>query len=242
MKPTAPNDLGRFAAFVGLDWADGNHAVCLQTADSERREVSELEHRPESIDAWARGLRRRFGGKPIAVALELAKGPIVYALRQYDFLVIFPLNPATLAKYREVFAPSGAKDDPTDAELALAFLLKYPEKLSPLDPQSAEMRALEQLVEMRRRLIDDQTRITNRLTSALKNYFPQALDWFPDKASVLFCDFLDRWSTLKSARQARRSTLTRFFHEHNVRRTALIQQRIDAIKAAVPLTDDLAVI
>ena len=73
MKPTAPTALGRFAAFVGLDWADGNHAVCLQTADSERREVSELEHRPESIDAWARGLRRRFGGKPIAVALELER-------------------------------------------------------------------------------------------------------------------------------------------------------------------------
>ena len=58
------------------------------------------------------------------------------------------------------------------AELALELLAKYPERLQPLNPQSAEMRAIEQLVEMRRRLIDDQTRITNRLTMALKNYYP----------------------------------------------------------------------
>lgn len=234
--------LARFAALIGLDWADGKHALCLQAADGGQREADDLEHRPEAIDQWARGLRQRFGGQPVALALELAKGPIVYALRQYEFIVLFPLNPATLAKYREVFSPSGAKDDPTDAELALEFLLKYPEKLTPLDPQSTRMRTLEQLVEMRRRLVDDQTRITNRLTCALKNYFPQALEWFTDKTSLLFCDFLARWPTVKAARNARRTTLERFFHEHNLRRATLIEQRIEAIKTAVPLTDDQGVI
>lgn len=234
--------LGRFAACIGLDWADGKHAVCLQAGGSTQRESDEIKHRPETIDEWARGLRARFGGKPVAIALELAKGPIVYALRKYEFLVLFPINPATLAKYREMFAPSGAKDDPTDAELALEFLLKHPERLSPLDPQSAQMRALEQLVEMRRRLVDDQTRLTNRLTSALKNYFPQVLEWFADKASLVFCDFLARWPTAKAARQARRATLERFFNEHNVRRPELIEQRIQAIKTAVALTEDEGVI
>ena len=76
-------------------------------------------------------------------------------------------------------SPSGAKDDPTDAELALEFLLKHPEKLAPLKPQSARMRTLEQLVEMRRRLVNDQTRITNRLTSTLKNYYPQGAGVVP---------------------------------------------------------------
>jgi hypothetical protein len=51
----------------------------------------------------------------------LLSGPIVYALQKYDFLVLFPINPSTLAKYREAFTPSRAKDDPTDAELALDF-------------------------------------------------------------------------------------------------------------------------
>jgi hypothetical protein len=57
----------------------------------------------------------RHGGQ-MAVALELAKGPIVSALQKYKFFVIYPINPTTLAKYRQTFNPSGAKDDPTDAE------------------------------------------------------------------------------------------------------------------------------
>lgn len=243
MKKSDSDGLSRFAALIGLDWADGKHAICLQEAATLARKFDELEHRPETIDAWARGLRQRFDGKPVAIALELTKGPIVYALRKYEFFVLFPVDPATLAKYREVFSPSGAKDDPTDAELALEFWLKHPEKLAPLNPQSARMRTLEQLVEMRRRLVDDQTRITNRLTSTLKNYYPQALEWFDDKASVLFCDFLTRWPTPKAARAARRATLERFFNEHNARQPKKrIEERIDGIKRVVPLTDDAGVI
>jgi hypothetical protein len=100
-----------FAAFVGLDWADAKHDVCVQAAGTERREFVVLEHRPEAIDAWVCALRTRFNGQPVAVCLELNKGPIVSALRKYDILVLFPVNPLTLAKYREAFTPSRAKDD-----------------------------------------------------------------------------------------------------------------------------------
>ncbi len=239
---TQSSDLNKFAAWIGLDWSDGKHDVCLQVATGGSREHGQIEHSPEAIDEWARGLRARFLGRPIAISLELERGPIVYALRKYDFIVLFPINPTSLAKYREVFTHSGAKDDPSDAELALEFLLKHPERLHALNPQSPQMRALEQLVEMRRRLVDDQTRITNRLTSSLKNYFPQALQWFEDKGTLLFCDFLKRWPTLKAAHQARRATLERFFHEHNVRQAKSIAWRIESIKTSVALTDDEAVI
>jgi hypothetical protein len=33
-----------FVAFVGIDWADTLHAVCLQVADSDIRESSVLAH------------------------------------------------------------------------------------------------------------------------------------------------------------------------------------------------------
>src|SRR5438034_3684028 len=160
-----------FAAFVGIDWADVKHDVCLQPAAGGRREFSVLAHRPEAIEVWARGLEQRFAGQPIAVCLEISKGPLVYALQKYHFLVLFPVNPATLAKYRQAFTPSRAKDDPTDAELQLELLLRHRDKLHPLTPQSASMRALQQLVEARRRLVGEKVRITNRLTSVLKNYF-----------------------------------------------------------------------
>jgi transposase len=239
MQQEAPET---FAAFIGLDWADAKHDVCLQAADSEQREHSSLDHTPEAIEAWVCALQKRFAGKPIAIGLELNKGPIVFALRKYHFLVLFPINPLTLARYREAFTPSRAKDDPTDAELQLELLRTHRDKLQPLHPQSPTMRALAQLVEHRRRVVGDKVRITNRLTSTLKNYFPQVLQWFQDKDTVIFCDFLSRWPTLKAAQLARRSPLETFFREHHVRSAEVITQRINAIKAALPLTTDEGII
>src|SRR2546428_8752285 len=193
-----------FAAFVGIDWADAKHDICLQAAGSAKRECFQLEHTPEAIDAWVTTLRTRFHGHPVALCLELTKGPLVSALRKYDFLVLFPINPLTLARYREAFTPSRAKDDPTDAELQLALLLTHRDKLQPLQPQSPTMRALAQLVEHRRRVAGDKVRITNRLTRTLKHAFPHVLQWFQEKAPTIFCDFLRRWPILKAAQLARR--------------------------------------
>jgi transposase len=231
-----------FAAFIGIDWADGKHHVCLQAAGSQKRELSVLAHQPDTIDAWVSTLRTRFKEQPIAICLELNKGPIVAALRKYDYLVLFPVNPLTLARYREAFTPSHAKDDPSDAELQLELLLTHRDKLQPLTPQSPEMRALEQLVHHRRRLVGDKVRLTNRLTRALKNYFPHVLQWFHDKDTVIFCDFLAQWPTLKAVQLARRSTLERFFRDHHVRYADVITQRLDAIKRATPLTTDEGII
>ena len=201
-----------FTAYVGIDWADIKHDICLQAAGGTRREFDCIAHQVAHIDEWANRLYRRFGG-PIAVALELASGPIVAALQKYDFLVLFPINPLTLARYREAFQPSGAKDDPTDAELALDLLLHHPERFSRLRPQSAGMRSLMSLVVQRRQLVGDKTRFTNRLCDTLKQYYPQALEWFEDRDTVLFCDFLTRWPRSRPsgapARQPLRHSSTR---------------------------------
>ena len=231
-----------FAAFVGIDWADAKHDGCLQVAGSAKREYFQLEHTPEAIDAWVTTLRTRFNGQPVAICLELNKGPLVSALCKYDFLVLFPINPLTLARYREAFTPSRAKDDPTDAALQLELLLTHRDKLQPLQPQSPTMRALTQLIEHRRRVVGDKVRITNRLTSTLKNYFPHVLHWLQEKDTAIFCDFLSRWPTLKAVQLARRATLETFFRAHHVRYADVIAQRIQAIKAATPLTTDEGVI
>jgi hypothetical protein len=170
-----------FAAFVGIDWADAKHDICLLGADSAVPESVIITHSPEAIEEWAVSLQRRFNGQPVAVCLELNKGPLVSALCKDDFFVLFPVNPQSLARYRTVFSSSGAKDDPTDARLQLDLLCKHRDRLKPLAPQSATMRSLQQLVEHRRRLVGDKVRITNRLISTLKNYFPQVLQWFGDK-------------------------------------------------------------
>lgn len=176
------------------------------------------------------------------MCLELNKGPLVCALRTYDFLVLFPVNPLTRARYREAFTPSHAQDDPTDAELQLELLLTHRDTRQPLTPPSPMLRALAQLVEYRRRVVNDNVRITNRLTSTLKNAFPHVLHWLQDKDTALFCDFLSRWPTLKAVHLARRSTLEPCFRDHHVRSADVIAQRLHAIKAATPLTTDDGII
>src|SRR5512132_4104866 len=100
-----PNSHDVFAAFVGIDWADAKPDGCLQAAGSATRERFQLEHTPEAIDAWVTMLRTRFNGQPVAIGLELTKGPLVFAVRKYDLLVLFPINPLTLARSREAFTP-----------------------------------------------------------------------------------------------------------------------------------------
>ena len=230
-----------YAAVVGIDWGDSKHDICIQPSTGVNRELGVISHRADVIDQWVKSLQVRFG-KPIAVALELSKGPIVSALQNHDFIVIFPINPSTLARYRKAFRPSGAKDDPTDAELALDILLRHPDHFEPLRPQSTDMRTLATLVEQRRQLVDDKIRFTNRLRSSLKEYYPQILQWFDRIDTPLFCDFLTRWPTVVQAKRARPNTLRRFFREHNSRYESLQLARIEAIKVATPLTMDEAII
>jgi transposase len=138
--------------------------------------------------------------------------------------------------------PSRAQEDPTDAALQLAWLGIHRDKLQSLTPPSPTMRALAPLVAHRRRVVGDTGRITPRLTSTLKNYVPHVLQWFQDKETFLVGDFLSRWPTLKAVQRARRSTLETFLREHHVRSADVRTQRIDALKAATPLTTDEGII
>ena len=104
------------------------------------------------------------------------------------------------------------------------------------------MRALQRLVSDRRCLVQDRTRILNRLTNTLKAYFPQVLDWFEDKDTAVFADFLSRWPTLLAAQRARQRHPHQVLPEHNVRRSDAIERRLAALAAAVPLTRDQGVI
>lgn len=241
-KISTETEAAEFAAHVGIDWGDREHSVCLKAAGSTKLETWTVKHTPEDLDALLSTLRARFEGKPVAVCLEISRGPLVSVLLRYPFVTVFPVNPQTLAKYREAWAPSGAKDDPSDAKLALEVLMKHGDKLTALVPQSADMRALQRLVEDRRRVVEQRVRLTNRLTAALKEYFPQVLQWFEDKGTVVFCDFLQRWDTPEKARQARTATVEAFFREHHVRYAARIAQRVQAMQECITLTNDAGVV
>jgi len=133
----------QFAALVAMDWSDTKHDVCLLDVATGKTESGILTHTPEALEAWATALRTRFAGQPIAVCLEQSRGPLIYALLKYDFLVLSPINPATLAQYREAFSPSRAKDDPQDADYLLELLFHHRDRRKAWRPDKAKTRTLQ---------------------------------------------------------------------------------------------------
>lgn len=239
MKEPIVND---FSALIGIDWADKKHDVCELPTGTKKYKYSVISCKPESINDWALSLKKRYPGKQIAVACELKKGPLIYALSRHSHLTLFPIDPSTVAKYRKAFASSGAKNDPTDAFLITEILSLHMDKLTHINPESADIRALAQLLEYRRKIVQDRVDLSNRITAILKNYFPQALDWFKEKDTIIFCNFISRWSSLAQAKTARKDTLLKFFNQHNSRYTTVNEKRIKDIKKSVALTNDSGVI
>src|SRR5258705_465278 len=121
MKPSHHYTQNDYAAFIAIDWADQKHVFSLQVAGQTKKETGTLEQKPQVIGPVAK-LRERFAGRPIAVAVEQSRGALLNALLTYDFLVIYPLHPTMVSKFREAFKSSGAKTDPLDADQILQIL------------------------------------------------------------------------------------------------------------------------
>ena len=242
MKVVNGADEPRFAALVAIDWGDRKHVWSLQAADGDRRERGEIEHTPEAVGAWAAMLSARFSGQPVAVAVEQSRGPLVFMLAKYEQLHVYPIHPRAASQFRAALFPSGAKDDPVDAELLLDLLMHHRERLRRLNPDTAQTRLVQHLVEGRRKLVNEKTRQSNRLTAQLKLYFPQILDWFDKIDSPLVADLLKRWPTLEVLQRARSATVRSFFTQHNCRSLELIEQRLEAIRQALPAIRDQALI
>ena len=230
-----------FAAFVGIDWGDKKHVWCLRAVGLEKRESGELEHTPEAVEAWVGQLCQRFANRPIAVAVEQSRGALVFMLSKYEPLHLFPVPSTMSASMREALYPSGAKDDPRDADLLLDLLLQHRDKLRRLSPDTEATRRVQNLVEARRKLVDEKTAQTNRLVDHLKIYFPQMLDWFERLDTGLVCAFLERWPTLEELQRVPPTKLRTFFQKYHCRDQELIERRIVAIRQAVPAIRDRAV-
>ena len=195
--PPLPADSPDYAAFVGLDWGDEKHALSLCAAGSTNVERATLQQTPEALAEWANTLRTRFPNRKIALALEQARGALLAGLSQYEHIVPYPVNPKSVARFREALYPSRSKDDLVDADLLLELLCKHRDHLRPWQPDTVATRQMALLNEQRRHFVDDRTGFTNELLSHLKAIFPQAFKLVgEDLASPMATDFLKKWPTL----------------------------------------------
>jgi hypothetical protein len=132
----------QFAAFIAIDWSDAKHEVWLVDTSTSQKASFVLTHTPEELAAWATALRPRVAGWKRAVGLEQSRGPLLSALLPHDWLGLSPITPATLAKDRQAFSPSRAKDAPRDADSRLALRLHHRDHLKAGRPDKAKTRTL----------------------------------------------------------------------------------------------------
>jgi transposase len=233
----------QFAAWLGLDWGDKEHAFCLFVSASSKPEAGKLAHSAETLHRWFKELEERFGGRPVALAVESNRGALLHVLAQYPWLTIFPINPVTSARYRKAFIPSGAKDDLPDAAILLDLVRFHTDKLRALVWEEENTRKLAALVEARRDTVDRRTQTLNQLTSLLKNYYPQAFELAgEDLSAPMVLEFLRRWPDLIRLKSARLGTIRNFYYRHNVRRPERVEKRLELIKGMVALTTDDVVV
>jgi len=230
-----------YGALVGLDWGDTSHEVALWDEQRQTRTSERVEHTPAALRAWIEPLHARFGGAPIAVAIEQSRGAVFDALSGYPFVVLYPINPRSAARYREAFHPSLSKDDPTDAASLLDLLRKHRNELRPFVPDDASTRLLRLLTEDRRELVDRRTQHVQRMTDRLKTYYPQALRWAGALITAQACDFLQRWPTLQAIQSARPAAIRAFYQRHH-HAVTWIDQRLAEIGADVAFHDDQVII
>jgi transposase len=235
-----PND---YAAFIAIDWADQKHVFSLQVAGQTKKETGTLEQKPEVIGPWVAKLQERFGGRPVAIAVEQSRGALIHALLSYHFLVIYPLHPTTVAKFREAFKSSGAKSDPLDTDQILEIVTKHRDLLKPLNPDTEETRLLGRLAEDRRKAVDLRTSHIQALLAALKEYFPHAIELVSGNlTSRLAGDLLKKWPTFEAFQQAKPSTIKRFYYGHNIRNPEVLEKVLNLAQTAKALTTDPAIV
>jgi transposase len=231
-----------YRVLIGLDWGDTQHALSLLPPEGPI-ERSTLQQTPADLQRWFKELQCRFPDTQIAVAVETTKGPLINALLTQSFLTLYPIHPATSARYRKAFRPSGAKDDAPDADVLLDLLRQHLAKLRPLHVEDPATRKLAGLVEARRQAVDRRTQLVNTLKNRLKGYYPLALKLGgEDLYAPLMLDLLTRWPDLLQLKAAKPATLKKFFYDHNLRRPEHVKGRLEQIAAAVPLTSDEAVL
>lgn len=225
---------------IGIDRSDSHLDLCVLDTEGNILTQSRISSAPEELFPWVESLRELLPANTIAaLCIEQPCQNLVHFFGRFDHLQLFLLNPAVLKKYRESLGPSRAKDDRRDAHALALLLHERRSRMQPWTPADPLAARLGSLVEKRRQLVDIRVSLTNKLTQALKECFPQALELTGrDLHAPLACALLEKWPTLQILRRARPETIRRFYHAHGSRRPKPIQQRLELIARSVPMCDD----
>ncbi len=168
--------------FVGDDWAEDHHDVCLQDAAGR---VLASRRLPEGVTGITR-LHELVAGHldgddpgQVVVAIETGRGPWVRALVAAGYRV-FAVNPKQAARHREVVAVPGKKDDTFDAAALADMVRTRRHQLREVAADSDDAEAVKVAARAHQKLVWERTRHALRMRSALREYFPAALEAYAE--------------------------------------------------------------
>ena len=168
--------------FVGDDWSEDHHDVCLMDQAGKRLASRRL---PEGLT----GIRQlheliaEHAEEPdqVVIGIETDRGLWAGALAAAGYQV-FAVNPLAVARYRDRHHVSGAKSDASDAKLLADLVRTDRHNHRPIAGDSLDAEAIKVLARAHQSLIWARTRHTNAMRSALREYYPAALLAFEDLA------------------------------------------------------------
>ncbi len=229
-----------FDLVIGLDRSDRKADLYLIDTRTSHSRKQIIDTAPERLHDWLAQLRQEYPCARVALCLEQPATNLILFLENYSWLTLYAINPITLQKFREAFVTSRCKDDGKDAYYLAELLLTHHSKLKPWQPDDSQTRQLQQLVLHRRAVVNERTGLSNRLKALLKQYFPQALELCGDDLwRPLATAFLLKWPTLQALQKVKPETIKEFYYLHGSRSQKAIEQRLELMAKAVPLTDEL---
>ena len=195
--------------YVGIDWASAEHEVCVLGGLGERLERFVVAHSEDGLDRLTDRLASHGDRAGVVVAIERPDGLVVDRLLGAGHPVVV-LKPAAVRAYRSGEIPSGAKSDRVDAQTIAEYLRLKASQLEPLQPFSAETRALRQTSRTRVRLVRRRVRAINQLTATLEASWPGALAAFGDLDTDIAMRFLSRYPSPEAAAHLGPKRMQRF--------------------------------
>jgi len=117
----------------------------------------------------------------VVIGIETDRGLWVEALNAAGYQV-YAVNPLAVARYRDRHQVSGAKSDAADAKLMADLVRTDRHNHRLLAGDTAAVEAIKVLARAHQNLIWARTRHTNTLRSALREYYPAALEAFDNLA------------------------------------------------------------
>jgi transposase len=234
--------------YVGDDWAEDHHDVEMVDQDGHRLTRARL---PEGLEgmtrlhdliathqpaSWADLDQAEAAGK-VCVGIETDRGGWVQALVTAGYQV-YAINPMSVARYRERHSTSGAKSDAGDAHVLAEIVRLDHAHHRRVAGDSATAEATKLVARAHQSLIWDRTRQVLRLRSALREFFPAALQAFDDLAAPEALEALDRAPDPDRAAKLSRSQIAAMLRRANRRdidaKAATIQQALRGAQLRQP--------